>query len=108
MADNSLRTPGAGETIASDDIAGVKYQRVKLTVGPDGTAVDVLIPADAMTAANAGIVAAAPELFNETTFDRQRGNTEVTLLASAARTTSTGTPTQTNWNARGAIVNLNI
>lgn len=39
MADNT--TVAAGSTYATDDIGGVHYQRVKLTVGADGTAVDV-------------------------------------------------------------------
>lgn len=112
MADNSTRlnATGATETLASDDIAGVKYQRVKLNIGPDGSAVDVLVPADSMVAASAGIVPVAPELFNETTHDRQRGNTEGTLLASAARTAtvSAANAPVANFNARGVIVWLNI
>jgi len=34
MADNTKQS--ADETIATDDIAGVKYQRMKLTLGADG------------------------------------------------------------------------
>jgi len=41
MADNVGYTPGAGATIASDDIGGVQYQRVKIGVGADGSATDV-------------------------------------------------------------------
>lgn len=78
MADNSLRTPGTGETIASDDIAGVKWQRVKIGLGPDGTADDML------------------------------GNTVVNALASAARTATTASATQTNYNARGIHVMLTV
>lgn len=38
MADNTLLNLGTGgDTIASDDISGVKYQRVKLIEGVDGT-----------------------------------------------------------------------
>lgn len=33
MADNVGYTPGSGETIATDDISGVQYQRIKLTDG---------------------------------------------------------------------------
>lgn len=40
MADNVDITPGTGATVAADEIAGVKYQRVKLGLGADGTAVD--------------------------------------------------------------------
>jgi hypothetical protein len=37
MADNTELNPGSGGDIAAtDDIAGVKYQRVKLTLGADG------------------------------------------------------------------------
>lgn len=40
MPDNVDITAGTGTTIAADDIAGVKHQRVKLTWGADGTAND--------------------------------------------------------------------
>jgi len=36
MADNVAITPGAGAPIATDDIAGAHYQRVKLIHGADG------------------------------------------------------------------------
>lgn len=38
MADNTqLPVPtSSGDVIAADDIAGVKYQRVKVTIGADG------------------------------------------------------------------------
>jgi hypothetical protein len=136
MADNSLRTPGAGETIASDDIGGVKHQRVKISLGADGSAADMVAAADALgvtglagaaplltdnggaaykqrsahsDALPTGYTAAAgPMLYNESTHDRQRGNTQGTLLASAARTAQTAFPTVTNYNARGVIVFLNV
>jgi len=41
MVDNVDVTPGTGATIAADDIAGVKYQRVKISVGADGSATDL-------------------------------------------------------------------
>lgn len=41
MADNVGYTPGSGATVAADDIGGVLYQRVKPSVGVDGSAVDV-------------------------------------------------------------------
>ena len=41
MADNVGYTPGSGEVIATDDIAGVQYQRVKPVWGTDGVAQDV-------------------------------------------------------------------
>jgi len=39
MADNTV-LPGTGETYAADDVGGVKHQRVKISVGADGAAVD--------------------------------------------------------------------
>jgi hypothetical protein len=41
MVDNVAYTPGAGKTIATDEVAGVHYQRVKVTFGVDGAAADV-------------------------------------------------------------------
>ena len=41
MADNVGYTPGSGEIIATDDIGGVQYQRVKPVWGTDGQAQDV-------------------------------------------------------------------
>jgi hypothetical protein len=40
MADNVPVTAGIGTTIATDDIGGVNYQRVKMSIGEDGVAVD--------------------------------------------------------------------
>ena len=37
MSDNIAVTPGSGATAAADDVNGVLYQRVKLTLGGDGT-----------------------------------------------------------------------
>lgn len=40
MADNVQITPGTGTSVATDDVAGVQYQRVKVCFGPDGSAAD--------------------------------------------------------------------
>jgi hypothetical protein len=40
MADNVAITAGAGTTLASDDVGGVQYPRVKISIGADGTAAD--------------------------------------------------------------------
>ena len=43
MADNTTLNSGSGgDTIASDDIGGIKFQRVKPAIGADGTAVDAI------------------------------------------------------------------
>lgn len=41
MVDNVSVTQGAGTAIATDEVGGVHYQRVKPAVGADGSAVDV-------------------------------------------------------------------
>jgi hypothetical protein len=48
MADDVTLTAG---TIAADEISSVKYQRVKNSLGPDGTATDAVSIADVTTAA---------------------------------------------------------
>lgn len=50
MPDNTTLNAGSGgDTIASDDIGGVKHQRVKLSLGADGSATDALGGAGAVT-----------------------------------------------------------
>lgn len=41
MADNVAITAGSGTNIATDDVGGVHYQRVKVATGADGAAADV-------------------------------------------------------------------
>jgi hypothetical protein len=137
LADNVDITQGAGTAIAADEIGGVKFQRVKVSVGADGSAADMAPPGDSLPGASAlpagtliwddvlgafrmartaridaethlSIPAHAPYIYNGATFDRQRGNTEGTLLASAARTTTVSTAVQTNYNGRGAHLILDI
>jgi hypothetical protein len=52
MADNIGYTPGTGATIAADDIGGALYQRIKPTIGEDGSAVDVSVSNPMPTVAN--------------------------------------------------------
>lgn len=49
MADNVAITAGAGTTLASDDIGGVQYPRAKLSLGADGSAVDAVAGAGAVS-----------------------------------------------------------
>jgi hypothetical protein len=74
--------------------------------------------ADAITTANVQSVGddggtgilqqTASHVFNGTTYDRQRGNTEITGLASAARTTDTNSAALTNYNGKGLAVLLDV
>lgn len=63
---------------------------------------------DGMAAQNALDVLIRNLLFNGTNWDRQRGNTEGTLLASAARTAETNSSDQINYNARGLIIFVDV
>lgn len=49
MADD-VTLPGTGDTVAADDIGGVKHQRTKLSLGADGSATDALGGAGAVAA----------------------------------------------------------
>lgn len=60
MADNVAITAGSGTTIASDDIGGVQFQRVKIGVGADGSAADLAFGA-AASAASLPVVLASDQ-----------------------------------------------
>jgi len=73
MADNTAQT--ASETIATDDIGGVKYQRMKTTFGADGSSTDVAPGAPLPV------------------FPTHTGRTFMQLWATAAAAGTTGTET---------------
>ena len=60
------------------------------------------------TLGQAGLGVVGSHIFNGTSWDRQRNNVAATGLASGARTASTPTPDQTNYNGRGAHIFLDI
>jgi hypothetical protein len=49
-----------------------------------------------------------PFTYNGSTWDRQRGNLDLTLLVSSSRSSSQNSPDQVNYNARGVLVLLNV
>lgn len=55
-----------------------------------------------------GAAAVHPIVWNGSSADRQRNNTDTTILTSAARTATTNGADQTNFNGRGVIVVLNV
>ena len=63
--------------------------------------------AQAQTAFNL-LVSAINSLWNGATWDRQQNNQGITALASAARTASTNSADQLNYNAKGLIAVLDI
>lgn len=79
MADNIAVTPGTGATIAADDISSVLYQRVKLALGADGTAVDAV--------AGAGVVGTGVQrvtLASDDTLVATVGSSEYETVAASA------------------------
>ena len=60
MADNTVLNAGTGgDTISTDDIGGVKVQRVKVQFGADGAAADVSAAAPLPTIGDVGVVSTA-------------------------------------------------
>ena len=76
MADNVAFTPGAGATGATDDIGGVHYPRVKVALGPDGTANDAKAGAGAVDTGTMRVTLASddPAVALLTTMDTDTGS----------------------------------
>ena len=77
MADNVAITAGSGTNVATDDLSGVHYQRVKVSWGADGVAND----ANATTPLPTTEV---PTATTPTTTSVSSSATSVTILASNA------------------------
>lgn len=84
MSDNVAITAGSGTTIAADDIGGVKFQRVKVTFGPDGTAADVdvasgkALPVQLRSSAGSDLLAGEYETVAASATDQAMGATGAT------------------------------
>lgn len=63
---------------------------------------------DALTNPTATIVGAALLQYNGSTLERTRGNTNLTVLASSARTETINSSDFTNYNARGLILTIDV
>ena len=69
----------------------------------------LIVPADSLSTAKGSLaVINYAHLFNETTWDRVRNNTDVTLGASAVRTSTLTVTDQTNYNWRGVLIHLDL
>ena len=115
MADNTTLNPGSsGDQIR--DLARqsgvIKTQVVQLDLGGATANAEFLVTAIALADATANptamLVGAANLLYNGTTFDRQRGNFDTTAADTGAKTATFNGATQINYNARGAIIVINI
>jgi hypothetical protein len=98
MADNTQLNPGAGGDIAAaDDIAGVKFQRVKLTLGADGVNDGDLSDANPMPVAGS---------LSVNNFPAQTGLTDGQLRASAVPVS--GDLTVSNFPAQTGLTNAEL
>ena len=108
-----LRTLVSNADAQTAAVTGLQGVVARLT-GFNGTTFDRLASAgdnaDAVVVATLGelLTLARNSLFNGRVWDRARGNTDETVLASAARTATTNSADQTNYNARGVHVLLNV
>jgi len=91
-------------------LQAVGRPNLRVAIMQDGTIAEVA-PAGADAVANSKnqlFTSSFLSGFNESTWDRWRNNTEKTVLPSAARTASGNSADQTNYNARGVIVFVNV
>ena len=69
----------------------------------------LIVPADGLSTSKGTLaVINYAHLFNETTWDRVRNNTDATLGASAVRTNTLTVADQTNYNWRGVLIHLDL
>jgi hypothetical protein len=102
MVDNVEITAGSGVTVAADDIAGVIHQRVKISVGADGSASDMVGGAGAVSAAVPRMTLASddPAVALLTTID-----SDTSRLTSSAGPTAVGSALSTTSFMVGARYN---
>jgi hypothetical protein len=95
MSDNVGYTPGTGAVVAADEIDGVLYQRMKLTHGQDGTAVDVSdvapLPVQEVGGASSVLTRILSMLMSPMGFDRSLSRQRVTALVESGTVTQVTT-----------------
>lgn len=101
MADNTIldANTSVGDTIASDDIAGVKYPRGKLSLGADGSAIDAIGGSGVVSSAVQRVVLATdqPQLTNALKVD---GSAVTQPVSVASLPLPTGAATEATLDAR--------
>jgi hypothetical protein len=105
--------PIAGQAGVQGGAGAVTALTQRVAIATDANTVDTELPAAAATADGASdptapAVDGRASLYNGSTWDRERGNTEGTALSSAARTGTTSSADLVNYNCRGVIVWLDI
>ena len=91
-------------------VESITYPNLRVSMYSHGSEVAVATAHDEYDMSTyLGITATSRlHLYNGSTYDRQRNNVEATLLASAARTATTSSADQTNYNAKGIIVVFDV
>jgi len=86
------------------------YPHLRVGICKEGDEAHVLtLGSDSRSPFDWGLVTDSRMLmFNESVWERRRGNTEKTVLPSAARTASGNSADQTNYNARGVALYIYI
>lgn len=108
---NGTNWDRARSAVSNADPGAVPAQSVHAVLArPTGPTFNRQYTADAVADASDGQHHGAqmPMLFNGTTWDRQRNNEQLTVLASQSRTANTASADQTNYNHRGVMVFLDI
>lgn len=110
-----IATTGSRSAVADGDRVDQHFDelgKAAVMIGGDGntTIVDLFgAQADGqVNTLNTLGVTTFPQSFNESTWDRYRANTDITVLATAARTASTNSADLTNYNARGVLITLDV
>jgi hypothetical protein len=97
MADNTTLNPGTGgDVIASDDIGGVKYQRIKAGFGADGSYADVseATPLPVADAQSGGVLLRILQmLMAPLGYDKSLGRQRGTVLIESGTVTTVTTVT---------------
>jgi hypothetical protein len=111
MADNLTTPLASGSALATDEIAGVHFQRIKVTWGADGAATDASaanpLPVAITTPATLPVSMAAVPTGGSTAALQTTGNTSLATIAAAAGALPTGASTaalQTTGNTSLAAI----
>ncbi len=89
-----------------------EYGKQAVMIGDDGAtnfAATGPMNSDGLAASGRGLLTRGYDfLYNGTSWDRERSNEEITVLASAARTATVSSADLTNYNARGVIITIDV
>lgn len=107
MVDNVDFTPGVGATAATDEIGGLHYQRVKVSIGVDGSATDWPSNAGAAGATVPRVVSANITTKGaDASFTRPANTTAYTANDAVANNTTAGSVTPLSWSIASAAGNF--